>query len=220
MNARHPIALLADWLYPKRALCMGCDSAAGFTGRDWLCEDCARALAKRWLGAFPDSRLDGSAAAYHYGGAAGGMVRNLKYRGIHGLAGPMGQDMLRAYSAICPTGAEVVAEVPMHPKRLRQRGFNHATLLAGAVAAELGLPRESLLIRTRNTAQQARLEGEARRGNLRGAISADAELVRGRRVLLIDDVYTTGETARACAKALRDAGAPSVSFLAFAHGDG
>ena len=112
MNARHPIALLADWLYPKRALCMGCDSAAGFTGRDWLCEDCARALAKRWLGAFPDSRLDGSAAAYHYGGAAGGMVRNLKYRGIHGLAGPMGQDMLRAYSAICPTGAEVVAEVP------------------------------------------------------------------------------------------------------------
>ena len=44
MNARHPIALLADWLYPKRALCMGCDSAAGFTGRDWLCEDCADRL--------------------------------------------------------------------------------------------------------------------------------------------------------------------------------
>ena len=211
---------LIDWLYPKRAVCMGCGSAAGFDGRDWLCGDCALALARRWLGAFSDPCLDGAAAAYRYGGAAGGLVRSLKYRGVRGLAEPMARDMARAYALISPTGAEVVAETPMHPKRLRRRGFNHAALLADAVAAELGLPREPLLARTRNTVQQARLEGEARRGNLRGAFAADPALVRGRRVLLVDDVYTTGETARACAQALREAGALSVSFLAFARSDG
>ena len=215
---RRIAAKAVDWFYPKRALCMGCGSAAGFDEHDWLCGDCVIALAKRWLGAFPDAKLDGAAAAYHYGGPAGSMVRNLKYRGVRDLAGPMAESMLRAYRAIVPTGAEVVAEVPMHARRLRRRGFNHAAALAQAVAQRLDLPWESLLVRTRDTVQQARLVGTERRGNPRGAITADPERVRGRRVLLVDDVYTTGETAHACAKALRSAGAKSVTLLVYAKG--
>lgn len=210
------IERLLDLLYPKRAVCMGCGSAAGFE-QEWLCEDCRRALMKQWLGAFPDVRLDGSAAAYAYRGTAGSIVRNLKYHGVTKLAGMMADSMVCAYESILPTGAEVVAAVPMHTKRLRRRGFNQAEALAREVAARLELPCEPLLHRLRDTVQQARLEGDERRHNIKGAFRAE-ESVCGRRVLLIDDVYTTGETARECAKALRAAGARSVSFLAYAKG--
>ena len=105
----------------------------------------------------------------------------------------------------------------MHPKRLKQRGFNHAEVLARAMAARLEMPYEDVIVRTRNTVQQARLEGEERLNNLKDAFEADGS-VRGRRILLVDDVYTTGETARECAIALLAAGARSVSFLAYAKG--
>lgn len=207
---------LLELIYPTRAICMGCGSAAGFE-RKWLCEDCRKALPRSWIGAFPEEKLDGAAAAYHYGGPAGGVVRNLKYRGVLELAEPMSADMLRAYAQIQPTGAELVVPVPMHAKRLRRRGFNQSETLARKVAAGLGLPFEEGIVRTRNTVQQARLAGEARRKNLKDAFRAES-VVSGRRVLLVDDVYTTGETARECAKALRDAGARSVSFLTYARG--
>ena len=144
-------------------------------------------------------------------------MRNLKYRGVLELAEPMSADMLRAYAQIQPTGAELVVPVPMHAKRLCRRGFNQSETLARKVAAGLGLPFEEGIVRTRNTVQQARLAGEARRKNLKDAFRAES-VVSGKRVLLVDDVYTTGETARECAKALRDAGARSVSFLTYAKG--
>ena len=89
--------------------------------------------------------------------------------------------------------------------------------MARAVAAQLELPYENVIVRTRNTVQQARLEGEERLNNLKDAFEADGS-AQNRRVLLVDDVYTTGETARECAIALRAAGARSVSFLSYAKG--
>ena len=209
-------ARLLDLIYPRTAVCMGCGSAAGMD-QPWLCPDCRKTLARRWLGAFPEPKLDGAAAAYYYHGPAGGVVRRMKYGSVKGLAELMADDMLRAYARIQSTGAELVTAVPMHPKRLKERGFNHAEVLAKAVAVRLELPCESVIIRTRNTVQQARLEGEARLNNLKNAFEADGS-VQGRRILLVDDVYTTGETARECAIALRAAGARSVSFLAYAKG--
>lgn len=200
--------------YPKKAVCMGCGSAAGFE-RDWLCEDCREELAKRWIGARYEPGLDGMAAAYHYGGPASGLVRHLKYGGVTALAEPMADRMLEAYRRILPTGAEVVTFVPMHPKRIRRRGFNQAEVLAEQIAERLGLPCEQLLERTRNSVQQARLEGEARRRNLRGAFRATRPL-GGTRVLLVDDVFTTGATARECARTLREGGAANVYFVCFA----
>ena len=162
--------------------------------------------------------MDGMAAAYRYAGPAGGLVRALKYRSVTGLAEMMASDMLRAYRQIEPTGAEVVCAVPMHRKRLHKRGFNQSQLLAEAVSKRLNLPCEPLLIRTRNTVQQARLHGSDRRRNLVNAFAA-TQAANGRSVLLIDDVYTSGQTSHQCEKALREAGAKSVYLLTFAKGN-
>ena len=116
-----------------------------------------------------------------------------------------------------PTGIELVVPVPMHPRRRRRRGFNHSELLARGVAEKLNLPYADALVRTRHTVQQSVLEGAARRTNLRNAFECRVDLT-GRRVLLVDDVYTTGTTARECAKALRKAGARNVYLLAYSAG--
>ena len=208
----------ALWLmFPKKAVCMGCGSAAGFE-TEWLCPDCRKLMAMRWQGAFPETKLDGAAAAYHYAGPAGGVVRHFKYLGVTALAKPMAKDMLRALEQIQPVGAEMVVPVPMHPNRLRRRGYNQSELLAEEIALALDVPCEAGLVRLRDTVQQARLEGDERRKNLKDAFRAEP-CVSGWRVLLVDDVYTTGETARECARALRAGGAISVSFLSYAKGD-
>ena len=204
-------------LYPRRAACMGCDSQAG-CDRDWLCAECRQALAKRWIGPRPmgePALISGAAFAYHYEGPAGGMVRRLKYGGAHRLAIPMGAAMARAARGMRPMGADWVVPVPMHPRRERERGFNHAEKLARAVAAELDLPCALALGRVRDTPQQARLGAAERRENLKEAFAPILPL-EGRRVLLVDDVYTTGATVHSCARALRDAGAKSVYVLCFA----
>ena len=77
MQWREMAGRLLDLIYPRRAGCMGCGSIAGFE-QDWLCEECRRTLQGQWLGAFADARLDGAAAAYHYRGPAGNIVRNVK----------------------------------------------------------------------------------------------------------------------------------------------
>lgn len=213
---KHRMRWLIDWIYPKSAVCMGCGTAAGFW-EPWLCDDCRRRLARSRLGARQDSKLDGMAAAYPYRGPAGSVVRRMKFSGATELGELMADAMVEAYSSILPTGAEVVTAVPMHPKRMKRRGFNHAEVLARAVAERLNLPYENLLTRTRHTPQQAALSGDARRHNLKDAFCAEADAA-GKRVLLVDDVYTTGETARECAKALRAAGARNVYLLVFALG--
>ena len=207
-------------LYPTRAICMGCGTQAGFE-REWLCEECRAALAKRWIGAAPppkDSGIDGAAFAYLYAGPAGSMVRNLKYGGTRRLAEPMARAMAGALEAIQPTGAGMIVPVPMHPERQRRRGFNHAALLAERLGGRTGLPVCDVLVRTRNTRQQARLSDAQRLGNLAGAFAL-AGPVSGRRILLVDDVCTTGATAAGCAAVLKAGGAAAVYLLCFAAAD-
>ena len=205
-----------ELLYPRRAVCMGCGSGAGCR-EDWVCPDCRQALAKLWLGADPPPKgFDGAAYAYAYHGPVAGIVHRMKYSGVYRLAAFMGTDMVRAYRAIEPTGVDVVTWVPMHTKRLRQRGYNHARLLAEDVAARLELPCEDMLARVRDTVQQARLSDDERRRNLTDAFRLNGP-VEGRRVLLVDDVCTTGATARECAQALRKGGAQAVYLLCYAR---
>lgn len=114
---------------------------------------------------------------------------------------------------------DVAVPVPLHLARLRWRGFNQAQVLLAPVAREHGLAVEPrALERARPTDPQVRLDAAARRRNVRGAFRVRRpEAVRGRRVLLFDDVYTSGATADACARALRRAGATAVDVLALAH---
>lgn len=206
-------------LYPLRAECMGCGSRVGME-TEWVCPACRQALAKNWIGAGkpPGPAILGAAYAYRYSGPAGRMVRRLKYGGVRGLAALMGADMARAFSAIQPTGVELVAPVPMHAKRLKARGFNHAEALAAQVASALNLPCENALERVRNTKQQAVLDDAQRRGNMKDAFAVCGD-VSGKRVLLVDDVCTTGATALECARTLAEGGARGVYLLCFAIAD-
>lgn len=216
---------LIDLLYPRRATCMGCGDALGLD-RDDLCEECRAELARNWIGARMPAKgmkLDGTAYAHAYSGPAGGMVRNLKYRSVWVLAEGMGAETARAVKQLRIGERFIVTAVPMHPKRLRRRGRNHAGLLAQSAAAKLDAEYRELLYRTRNAPQQARLSAKERRKNLKGGFAVlpeCRELVNGAAVLLIDDVYTTGATAKSCAEALRSAGAARVYFAAYALGGG
>ena len=104
----------------------------------------------------------------------------------------------------------LVAAVPLHKSRLRARGYNQAVQLARQVDRHLGVPvAPELLCRVRDTAAQQGLDAAARNSNLRGAFAAPHPIV-GRRILLVDDVMTTGATARECALVLGAAGAAAV----------
>lgn len=207
---------LIGLLYPRRAVCLGCDSRAG-NERDWLCEDCRQRLAASWVGPTPRFRgeFDGAAFAYRYAGPAGGLVRAVKYNGVTRAAEPMAKDLARACEGLRPLRADWVVPVPMHPRRLRQRGFNHAAVLAERLAGILEIPMVEALQRVIDTPQQALLEENERRRSMKGAFTASPE-VKDRCVLLVDDVYTTGATAMACAKALRKAGARNVYLACYA----
>ena len=109
--------------------------------------------------------------------------------------------------------------VPLHPRRLRTRGYNQAALLSKFLGSRAGIPvAYELLTRARETRPQTRLSREQRLANVRGAfLVADAEAVSGRRILLVDDVFTTGTTLDECALALKRAGAARIAALTVAR---
>ena len=106
---------------------------------------------------------------------------------------------------------DVVVPVPLHPSRLRQRGFNQSLVLARGAAETMHAPVEQVVFRTRRTDAQARLSADERRRNVMGSMAVEpGSRIGGRSFLLIDDVVTTGSTLGACADALIEAGAQSV----------
>ena len=112
--------------------------------------------------------------------------------------------------------ADLLIPVPLHPRRLRHRGFNQALLLAGSFP-EANLAREAL-IRVRHTIPQVGLKPKERRENVHRAFAVPrAEEVKGKNILLVDDVYTTGATVKECARALLKAGASRVEVLTVAR---
>jgi ComF family protein len=117
--------------------------------------------------------------------------------------------------------ADILIPVPLYPRRKRVRGYNQSALLARELGRHVGLPvEEGALVRERNTPSQAeRLSAKERKVNVAGAFGYRGQGLQGQRVLLIDDVATTGATLDACAQALRQAGAASVWALTFARED-
>jgi ComF family protein len=155
-------------------------------------------------------------AVFAYQGAARTAVLTLKFRSARSLAPLMG-DLLREHLEVRPLRADCVVPVPLSAARLRQRGFNQATLLAEYVAPSLGADLADVL-RRENRAAQVRLDAARRTTNLAGAFACrDPARVAGKNVLLVDDVVTTGATVSACASTLALAGASRVRVLAFAR---
>ncbi len=190
-------------LFP--AVCAAC----GERGREPFCLLCAGALMPA-----PPLHVEGAdsaQAAYAYGGPLAMAVQALKYRARLDLGRVLG-----ALLGAMPLPAhEVVVPVPLGPRRLAERGYNQALELARAFRAV----DPHALRRVREGQPQATLDRAARHPNVSGAFAADPRRVAGRAILLVDDVITTGATAAAATRALRDAGALEVHALALAAAD-
>jgi ComF family protein len=157
-------------------------------------------------------------AAVAYSGAARQIVQNLKYRDRADLAPWMAAWMARAGSELL-VDADLIVPVPLHRRRFFERRFNQSAELARHLArlSELSLSVGSV-VRIRPTRQQVGLGAKAREDNVRGAFRiTQPDVVRGRRVLVVDDVITTGATVSAVARVLKRAGARDVDVLAFAR---
>lgn len=152
-----------------------------------------------------------------YEDALRGLVHLLKYQGVQTAARPLGRKLaetIRRMMSEFP-GEFLAVPVPLHRQRRRSRGFNQAELLARTALRELRDARLTLttraLVRTRFTESQTGFTRQQRRENLRGAFAiGDPAEVKGRNLLLVDDVLTTGATADECARILLRAGAKQV----------
>ncbi len=161
-----------------------------------------------------------STAVYESGGVMAGLIHAMKYTDRH--------DARRLFGRwLAETGGELLAEadliipVPLARWRLVRRQFNQAAILAGEIAAVSGVAwNPHVLVKTRATTPQVRLSGAARRDNLKGAFAVPLGKrgeIADRRLVLVDDVITTGATMEACSKALLAAGAAHVDVLALAR---
>jgi ComF family protein len=219
---------LLEQIFPSRcivcarrgtALCRRCRDRLPYmpTG---VCRRCATILAPR--GACRGCRnlspaLNRVWAALAYDGPARRAVVTLKFRGGRYLVETMG-DLMRDAVRLRPVQADLVVPVPLAPRRLRARGFNQAELLARELMPVVGGALTVDLLRRVDRPPQQTLAATERLTNLRGTFACTQPgSVRGRTVLLVDDVITTGATVSACADTLADAGAARVCALAFAR---
>jgi ComF family protein len=215
---------LLDLLLPARCascgrdgwpLCMSCTAEVAVITPP-TCRRCGRPLEEPLsrCGDCPPRSIDAVRAPFLYEGPIARAIRGMKFSGWHAL----GSHLAGAMAEVWGLEADVVTWVPLSRRRRARRGFDQAEVLAGAVGPLVGLPVTRLLRRVRDTPAQARRRGPARRSALRGAFVATAPAPA--RVVLVDDVLTTGSTAAACATVLRRAGARTVVALVAARSIG
>ncbi len=218
-----------DLLFPR--WCVGC----GREG-DFICSDCLKSLPRINPPLCPrcgqpqlsavvcpvcvgwSADIDGIRAPFRFDGAVRQAIHQLKYNNVRAIAALLGRwlgDYLEANSL----PADVLVPVPLHRKRLRERGYNQSRLLALELAKLSGLPLvDDCLVRERHTTPQARTSNvEERRGNVADAFSCRDRRLKDKAVLIIDDVATSGATLDACARTLKkESGASSVWGLVLA----
>jgi ComF family protein len=141
------------------------------------------------------------------------LIHALKYRGCYQLGVEMGGELGAALMMFCEfQGMETIVPVPLHHARRRERGYNQAEAIARGISTAMGgIPVERALVRTRYTTSQTTLDAKKRKLNIAQAFRATKGSIRGKRILLCDDVCTTGATLNACAEQLLAAGARTVT---------
>ena len=209
-------ACVGTFLAIESPLCPRCGKMfVSRQGPDHLCSHCSR---HRWH--FESAR---SAGVFDHCLAA--LVYRFKYSGRTGLAKPLGLIMRAVlHDTWTPDDIDCVVPVPLHRKRLRERGFNQSHLLARSLAASQAAGPEALhvdadvLRRIRPTASQTGLGRKDREANLKNAFAVNpGKSVAGLRLLVVDDVFTTGATVNECARGLLNAGAGRVDILTLAR---
>ena len=218
-----------DFLFPQ--WCVGCGKEGEF-----ICPSCRRLLPRVMSPLCPRcgkpqpsgilcpacvgwrAEIDGIRSPFRFDGVMRQAIHQLKYKNLRALAESLAE-LLSDYLVANPVPGEVLVPVPLHQKRLRERGYNQSTLLAEELGKLNDLPVvDGCLVRGRHAPPQARTSNvEERRGNVAGAFVCRDRRLQGKQVLLIDDVSTSGATLDACAAALKSAGAASVWGLVLAR---
>ena len=219
-----------DLVFPLQ--CLGCQREGNLLcaqcrdGLDKLnppyCTVCAQPSARSlctWCRRAPLA-IDGIRAPYLMQGPIQEAIHSLKYRSVRASAPELAQ-LLAQYMTHRRITGDLLVPVPLHPRRLRSRGFNQSALLAGELGKLTGLTGlavdERLVFRTKDTPPQVQAASrEQRRSNVEDSFRCSAGL-SGESVILVDDVATTGSTLSACAAAMKDAGAASVWGLTVAR---
>lgn len=218
---------LLDLVFPRT--CAGCEREGGYfcdeceddaprlgppqcrvcsaPSRDALCAWCQSA----------NQPFNGITAPYRWTGIVQELVYSLKYRNVRASA-PRLAELMSAHLMEKSMDADIMAPVPLHPCRERERGYNQSELLALGISKSTGIPMANgLLARVRNTPPQVTMTSpEERRQNVVEAFECVGD-VAGKRVLLVDDVVTTGATVAECAAQLRKAGAEAIWVLSLAR---
>jgi ComF family protein len=231
---------LLDILFPPR--CHNCKAFISAAGELHLCSSCLEALTPvespfcRVCGApfltaggsdhfcggclTAAPRFAAARAAVLFAGPARELIHRFKYDRRVQLCRPLGMLTARLLASFAREAApELLVPVPLHVKRLRQRGFNQAVLLGEVLAREWQVPlARRNLCRLRWTEPQISLAATERAANVRGAFGvADPASLRGKRLILVDDVYTTGSTVAECTRVLMKAGAAAVFIVTVAR---
>ncbi len=233
--------MLPHLLSPVGAHCAACGQTSDIVDGLPLCPDClaqllragyrTEALCPRCLSVLragqacpvcrrdPERLITRTFSPYRYRGAVRGLILRLKFSGDTQAAALLAPRMAEAAEE---AGADVLVPVPLGRRRQLERGYNQSFLLAMLVGRLRGLPVRECLVRVRNTRRQSGIHTiQERQRNLAGAFApAPGADIRGQRVLLVDDVRTSGATALACARVLREQGAADVQLLCAAIAPG
>jgi len=223
------VELVVDSFFPRR--CVGCGRLGGFFCPECLgklprlspplCPNCGRPQASGIV--CPDcwqrqTEIDGIRSLLRFDEIIRKAIHQLKYRNLKAIS-PCLAELLADYLRSNPLPGEVLICVPLHPRRLRERGYNQSNLLARELGERIDLPViEDCLIRVKQAQPQVRaVDVEERRRNVADAFVCRDERVSGRQIILVDDVCTSGATLESCAVALKNKGATSVWGLTLAR---
>ena len=227
-----------DFIYPARCpvcddvlpagmhgICAGCHTYIQYI-REPRCMRCGKPLEEdeEFCGDCRDNRrsFESGRALFVYDGIMQESMARFKYSGRREYGAVYAEELYRHYGSwVKQTGAGMLVPVPVHPARYRRRGYNQAEIFANELSRLSGIPVDNrLLMRVKNTRPQKELNDKERVHNLNNAFQIMGDSVKYRRVLLTDDIYTTGTTIDECAGVLKAGGVSNVYFLTVCIGRG
>lgn len=214
-NAAH---VIFKFLFPS--VCASC----GHVGT-LFCENCRCAVEGLTAPVYSQNGacerpLSSAWAAAKYSGPIPDIIQKFKYNGHFALAEPLAEVMIEAWLHMPTPPINLVIPIPLHHEREKKRGYNQSALLVEAFSRHFHLDSDmTALRRIKHTTPQVGLNATARQVNVQNAFWADAHRVAGKRILLVDDVFTTGATMFAAANALRCAGAADVTGFCVARAE-